>query len=85
MESLNGLNKCNICNKIYKSYKSLWNHNKKYHINGVFQSMPIVRPCIPTVLQKDFLCKFCSNNYSTRQNKWKHEQKCQPKHNKAKQ
>ena len=85
MESLNGLNKCNICNKIYKSYKSLWNHNKKYHINGVFQSMPIVIPCIPTVLQKDFLCKFCSNNYSTRQNKWKHEQKCQPKHNKAQQ
>ena len=26
---------CNICNKEYSSYKSLWNHNKKFHVDNV--------------------------------------------------
>ena len=33
MDSINGSYKCDICNKIYSSYKSLWNHNKRFHIN----------------------------------------------------
>ena len=24
---------CNECKKKYSSYNSLWNHNKKFHIN----------------------------------------------------
>ena len=72
---------CKVCNKKYKSYQSLWNHNKKFHvnpINTVIQSNPIVIQSNPDVIQK-FNCKYCKNAYSNRQNKWKHEQKCKHK------
>ena len=26
-------NICKLCNKKYASYKSLWNHNKKFHLD----------------------------------------------------
>ena len=73
---------CKLCNKEYSCYQSLWNHNKKYHTNectpNVFQSIPL---CTPIVSQTNeslnkYQCKYCDNNYSSRQNRWKHEQKC---------
>ena len=86
MESLNGLNKCNICNKIYKSYKSLWNHNKKYHINGVIQSNFLVTEISKKVTEKSITCKYCNKIFKHKQNKHAHEKNvCQPKHNKAQQ
>jgi len=87
----NRLFSCNICNKKYSSYKSLWNHNKKFHsIPNVIKSSPKVDICtpegIPTIVTTNnnantaniikYICKKCTKEYSSRQNRWKHEQKC---------
>ena len=79
--------KCIICVKYYKTYQTLWNHTKKFHTPSIPTNNPIVIHSIPNVVQNNnyvvhaFLCKFCGNNYSNRQNKWKHEQKCKIKYN----
>jgi transcription elongation factor Elf1 len=42
---------CKNCNKNYSSYKSLWNHNKKFHINLTIndnQMLPICQSIIST-------------------------------------
>ena len=79
--------KCEHCNKSYKSYQSRWNHIKKYNTD---ESIPNVLKCIPEGIPKSIpngihkdenkfvvlTCKFCKKIYSTRQNRWKHEQKC---------
>ena len=77
---------CILCNKYYSSYKSLWNHKKKFHNDNVFQCTPNVLQSIPNVIHQstpnignEYACKYCSNFYSSRQNKWKHEQKCKIK------
>jgi hypothetical protein len=69
---------CKICKKDYKSYKSLWTHNKTFHSN----SQPIVN--INANQQninndKKLICKYCSNIFSFRQSKWRHEKTCKSK------
>jgi hypothetical protein len=67
---------CNICNKTYSSSSSLWNHNKKYHINIStninFSSTNINFPST----NKTYNCKFCNKSYNILQSRWKHEQSC---------
>jgi len=76
MDSTSGLHSCKHCNKQYSSYKSLWNHNKKFHINSVIPGNTNVIPgntnVIPSILIK---CKYCNRVFKNRQNKWKHENK----------
>ena len=73
---------CKQCKKQYASYQSYWNHNKKNHTSAVVQCIPSCIPnvvqCIPKVIQEEisYKCMYCNKNYSSRQNKWKHEQKC---------
>jgi hypothetical protein len=72
---------CKICNKYYASYKSIWNHNKKFHKENVSNSIPNVSSNIqnvssniPIVFQNSkLLCKYCKKEFSSTQNKWKHE------------
>jgi len=83
---------CNICKKVYRSYKSLWNHNRKFHfkvkpecIPNVVLSIPERSPnviqCNPITINMSVICKYCNKQFSSRQNKWKHEQKCKVIHN----
>jgi hypothetical protein len=74
---------CNICNKEYKSYQSLWNHNKKFHINSTSNcTAKSTATCTSKCTSNINKCKYCFKNYSSRQNKWNHEQKCKNKENK---
>ena len=79
---------CNICNKRYSSASSLWNHSKKFHISYVVNCTSNVNNCTSNVVNcassepnDKYKCKYCSKNYSSRQNKWNHEQKCKSKIN----
>ena len=84
----NDLN-CKICNKKYKSYQSLWNHNKKFHNISNLNCTSNVNNCTSKLTKctsnstlniidasNKYKCKYCFKNYSSRQNKWNHEQKC---------
>ena len=75
--------KCSYCDKIYKSYQSRWNHMHKEHNNNKITCIPhiknVIKKCIPkkTLKKRNILeCKYCKKIYSNRQNRWKHEQKC---------
>ena len=82
--------KCNICNKVYSSYNSRWLHNKKFHTNVIQKCTENVKKCtenvkkcteniknsIENINDKKYKCIYCLKNYSSRQNKWSHEQKC---------
>ena len=84
---------CNICNKKYKSYQSIWNHNRKYHtnINKTSSTSGIQMEYIKPINMSTFgihsehikhnICKFCKKELSNRQSRWRHELKCQIKHN----
>jgi len=76
--------KCNDCKKSYSSYQSLWIHNKKFHNFTVSTCIPNVSASIPNVsinipkvsnenIQSKTICKYCKKEFSTPQNKWKHE------------
>lgn len=76
---------CNICNKNYSSKSSLCNHNKKFHKDEYIPNVTIcnqenIIQSIPDDIDTKYLCKYCNKNYSNRQNKWKHEQKCKKNH-----
>ena len=78
---------CDLCNKIYKSYQSLWNHNKKFHVNGdtfVIQNNPIHENVENSAKTHTLICKFCNRNFNFRNNRWKHEQVCKQNHIKKK-
>ncbi len=80
--------RCKICNKDYSSASSLCNHNKKFHSDVVSKNIPDVSKNIPDVsknipdVSKNIpvinkkTCKYCYREYSSPQNRWKHEQKC---------
>jgi hypothetical protein len=82
---------CNICNKTYSSASSLWNHNKKFHINKNAICSPTVKipyaNSMPGVVsnhhesKKNYNCTNCNKILSSRQNKWRHEKICVIKHN----
>ena len=74
---------CIICNKCYSSQSSLCNHNKKFHIiNSTFCTAKSTAICTSKCTSNINKCKYCFKNYSSRQNKWNHEQKCKNKENK---
>jgi hypothetical protein len=71
---------CKHCNKEFSSYSSRSNHNKKFHTK--IEECKLTSPtqkCIPkeSLKKRNILeCKYCKKIYSNRQNRWKHEQKC---------
>jgi hypothetical protein len=78
---------CEQCNKKYKTYKTLWEHNKKYHINDYSQLSTNVNT-LSTLLStnvnilstnstnKMFSCSFCNKEFNQRQGKHRHELTC---------
>ena len=56
---------CLICNKKYASASSLWNHNKKFHNEFLYNNF-----------QNNFKCKFCTKYLSRCDNLKRHEQNC---------
>ena len=83
---------CKVCNKNYVSYKSLWNHNKKFHMDrvspkttcGKSNSQSEVSLEINTEIiieDKKYKCTHCDNTYKHKQSKYKHEQTCKNKNN----
>ena len=84
--------RCNDCNKLYSSYQSLWIHNKKFHFKvktecipnvvlSIPERIPNVIQCNPITINMSVICKYCNKQFSSRQNKWNHEQKCKSKIN----
>jgi hypothetical protein len=71
---------CNCCEKKYSSYKSLWNHNKKFHSSKNNKNKPnvniIKNNIIAEPVIKKYNCRHCSNIYSTKQSRWRHEKFC---------
>jgi len=73
--------KCNTCNKLYSNYKSLWKHNKNIHKLSVDKNNHniIISNHNITKIKDDnkkYSCKYCNNEFSQLQNRWRHEQKC---------
>ena len=66
--------KCKACNKNYASQSSLCNHNKKFHNKNNKQIVIIEKPnIIAEPVIKKYNCRHCSNIYSTKQSRWRHE------------
>ena len=77
--------KCKVCIKNYSSYQSLWNHINRYHKNPVYKNDDNV---IISAYKNDntnkidnTACKYCNKILSSRQGRWRHEQKCKIKNN----
>ena len=60
-------NKCSICNKLYSSQSSLSNHVRIIHNIRKHNTI------------KHHNCRYCNNEFSYQQSKWKHEQTCSHK------
>ena len=58
---------CTLCRISYKTKEGYDKHNKKHHSNSS-EKIP-----------KKYLCSQCSNEFNSRQSKWKHEQNCKLK------
>jgi hypothetical protein len=77
---------CKLCDKNYKSMSSLCNHNKKFHSkivsitqsNGINQKNDVIieSPLPENNKNQILICKYCTKNFSHRNNRWRHEQKC---------
>ena len=68
---------CNICNKDYKSYQSLWNHNKKFHIEdvkNVKEKFNNVKEKCNSV--KSVTCEYCNKVFNNRPAKSIHKKTC---------
>jgi hypothetical protein len=62
---------CKKCNKDYKSYQSIWNHNKKFHVNNC---QPLSNNCQPQPTKyKIIICENCNKQFNTRQAKSVHK------------
>ncbi len=87
---------CTICNKLYKSYQSLWNHNKKFHVEkNVARNIIIINDSFDnnTAVQESNLlvtksnlslqCKYCHKIFNHKQNKYVHQKNvCESKYKK---
>ena len=75
--------KCNICNKQYASYQSIWNHNKKFHIDLSTQlHIPSTKSPHSSTLNSTvnkYCCKFCKKKLSRSDSVKRHELKCDKK------
>ena len=68
---------CKVCNKKYKSYQSLWNHNKKFHVQTPQPSTKppqesLIIPQSSTKLE----CRYCNKKLSRIDSKKRHEENC---------
>jgi len=89
MDSTNGLHTCKICTKNFSSYKSLWNHNKKFHLDNknIVQTNDNKQVIIPQTIDnkiemkciESLICKYCKKKFSHRNSRWKHETTCKTK------
>jgi hypothetical protein len=72
---------CKHCNKEFASYSSRSNHVKKYHTNDVTKSVTYVTKnvtkCNKNVKDNGYNCKYCNEQFNTRQTRWRHEKICQ--------
>jgi hypothetical protein len=57
---------CSLCNKKFSSISSLSNHRKNIHN-------------IKKTIQKEYFCRHCNKEYTSRQSRWKHELNCKTK------
>jgi hypothetical protein len=68
---------CKPCNLKYKTQSGLWKHNGKNH---TITNKPSVTITISKLNKKSsFNCIHCVKQFSSKQSKWRHEQKCQVK------
>jgi len=75
---------CKICSKEYKTYKSLWNHNKKFHINITHnviynqQNMSSIHQELSdnTSSTNIYNCNYCNKEYNRKDNLTRHLKKC---------
>jgi len=78
---------CNICHNTYSSIYYLRKHTSNIHkLQESSSVIPIVKSVIPNVIpelqiipfneKNVYNCKKCNLNFSCRQNRWRHEQKC---------
>jgi hypothetical protein len=76
---------CKICYKEYASASSLCNHNNKFHSellkkksdNSLKKSDNSLKKSDNNFNnQKQYNCRFCNKEYTNKQSRWSHEQKC---------
>ena len=70
---------CKICNKKYASLSSRSNHTRKYHQlkdNQVGNHQGNHPGNHPKVEEKEYCCRKCNKIFTQKQNRWRHEQKC---------
>ena len=89
MDNKDGLNKCSICNKKYSSYKSLWNHNKKFHINNknvttilphtASQTTTLTTHVSQNTTQNKNQCTYCNKILSRHDSLMRHQKICDSK------
>lgn len=86
---------CEICELSYKHRQSLWNHNKKKHLNDTSNHLNETSNSLNLTDNKltksgdndDILanqCEFCKKNYSRKDNLKVHQRKCSAKTSKLK-
>ena len=76
---------CKVCVKNYSSYKYLWNHINNFHKKPAYKNDD---NAIISAYKNDntnkidnTVCKYCNKILSSRQGRWRHEQKCKIKNN----
>ena len=81
---------CTICNKKYASYQSLWNHNKKFHIDIKLYNVNNILPNIINnninikYIEKSSIeklqCGYCKKYYKSAVTKSVHIKSCKKKY-----
>ena len=66
---------CKICNKNYASLSSISNHNRIFHSNNNLKIQPELKPEIK-IEKNVYSCRKCKKIFTQKQNRWRHEQKC---------
>ena len=84
----NTIFRCKICDKYYASASSLCNHNVRMHSEsrsenglirsekGLMRSDKCMNNSGLNTTYKKYTCRFCNKEYTNKQSRWSHEQKC---------
>ena len=67
---------CNNCNKIFTNIHDLRKHNKIYHLLEEQKYVSEANNNLDKINENKLKCNYCTNYYSNRHSKWKHQQKC---------
>ena len=81
--------RCNTCNKIYSSRQSLWNHNKKFHLNIVPETIKTPPDSAKTPPESakntsennNIICEYCKTTFTRNDSLKKHHTRCKIKLN----